>query len=140
METEIDIPSPLPYDRTDLCALYANALDNAIEACMKLNETQREISLKSKTGKGLFCLEINNPAPDPDKKPPATGTKKQAGSLSKKISERGPLLPTSKADKPNHGIGLQSMREIIKKYHGSMEIKTENGVFNLFLYLPLTAR
>lgn len=137
LKTEVDIPATLPYDKTDLCALYANALDNAMEACMQLEETQREISLKSKAGKGLLCLEIRNPDPNAWKKESAERTKKQAGSVSEKISEHGPLLPTSKTDKNNHGFGLRSIQEIVKRYHGRLEIKTENGFFDLFLYLPL---
>lgn len=140
LKAEIDIPSPLPYDRTDLCALYANALDNAMEACMKLNEAQREIFLKSKARKGVFCLEISNPDPEAPKNESVTRTKKRAGSASEKRPEYSPLLPTSKPNKASHGFGLQSIQEIVKRYHGSLEIKTEDGVFDLFLYLPLTAR
>lgn len=129
LKIEADISAPLPYDKTDLCALYANALDNAMEACLKLDEPLREISLKSKAGKGLFCLEISNPYPE-------EGTT-QAETISRKQLESGMLPPTSKPDKRNHGLGLQSMSEIVKRYHGNMEIKTEDGVFDLFLYLPL---
>lgn len=139
LNAEIDIPLPLPYDRTDLCALYANALDNAMEACMKLNESQREIFLKSKAKKGVFCLEISNPDPGAGESGSVKQTKKRAGSLSEKRSEHSPLLPTSKPDKTNHGFGLQSIQEIVKRYHGRLEIRTEDGVFDLFLYLPLTA-
>lgn len=139
LQIETDIPTPLPYDKTDLCALYANALDNAMEACLKLEETQREISLKSKVGKGLFCLEISNPDPDAKENESAAQTKKRAGSVSEKRLEHSPLLPTSKPDKECHGFGLQSIQEIVKRYHGRLEIKTENGVFNLFLYLPLSS-
>lgn len=127
MEMDIDIPLQLPYDKTDLCALYANALDNAAEACMKLDEPQREITLKSRAGKGLFCLEISNPDAED----------RQASSPSEKTVKRSLIPPTSKPDKANHGFGLKSIQEIVKRYHGSMEIQTENGVFNLFLYLPL---
>lgn len=137
LQIETDIPTPLPYDKTDLCALYANALDNAMEACLKLEESQREILLKSKAGKGLFCLEISNPDPGVGKNESVTQTKKRAGSVSEKKSEHSPLLPTSKPDKDCHGFGLQSIQEIVKRYHGRLEIKTENGVFDLFLYLPL---
>lgn len=131
LKADVDISAPLPYDRTDLCALYANALDNAMEACMKLDESQREISLKSKTGKGLFCLEISNPYPK-------EGTK-QAEPLSGERAKRGLFPPTSKPDKRNHGLGLQSMQEIVKRYHGNLEIKSEDGIFDLFLYLPLSS-
>lgn len=139
LQAEMDIPAPLPYDKTDLCALYANALDNAMEACIKLEETQREIYLKSKAGKGVFCLEISNPSPDAGKNCSVNQTKKQTGSLSEKRPEHSPLLPTSKGDKKRHGFGLQSIQEIVKKYRGKMEINTENGFFDLFLYLPLTS-
>lgn len=119
MESAIDIPAELPFDRTDICALYANALDNAIEACMKLPEDKRRIVLKSKAQKGLFCLEISNPV----------------FVFSKDISA---LPPTSKPDKVNHGFGLKSIKEIVERYHGSLELRTENNVFNLFLYIPLS--
>jgi sensor histidine kinase regulating citrate/malate metabolism len=110
-----------------------------MEACMKLNEAQREISLKSKARKGVFCLEISNPDPGAGEGGSVKQSKKRAGSLSEKRSEHSPLLPTSKPDKTNHGFGLQSIREIVKRYHGRLEIRTEDGVFDLFLYLPLTA-
>ena len=57
--------------------------------------------------------------------------------MSEKRPEHSPLLPTSKPNKASHGFGLQSIQEIVKRYHGSLEIKTEDGVFDLFLYLPL---
>lgn len=121
MESAIDIPTELPFDKTDICALYANAIDNAIEACMRLPESERTISLISKAQKGLFCLEVSNPV--------SSGI----------ISEKTGLLPsTSKADKLNHGFGLKSIQKIVDRYHGSLELKTENGTFNLFLYIPLT--
>ena len=129
LDMETDIPMQHPYDRTDICALYANALDNAMEACMKLEEVQRVICVKSKAGKGVFCLEISNPDTN----------EKQDGSVSGKIAKHDLLLPTSKPDKANHGLGLKSIREIVERCHGSMEIKTENGVFDLLLYLPLTS-
>ena len=134
---EIEIPAQLPYDKTDLCALYANALDNATEACMKLEEPQREICVKSKAGKGIFCLEVSNPDPDAGKSGSVNQTKKRAGSLSEKRSKHSPLLPTSKPDKPNHGFGLQSIQEIVKRYHGRLEVKT--AVSYTHLTLPTTS-
>lgn len=129
LEIDVDIPAQLPFDKTDVCALYANALDNAMEACMKLTDAQREISLKSKADKGLFCLEVINPAPDDENG--------QKISASRNLPKRGLILPTSKSDAANHGLGLQSIHEIVTRYHGNMEIKKDGGIFELFLYLPL---
>lgn len=52
----IDIPSPLPLSACDLCALFANALDNAIEACEKLLEVDRQITLGARAAKGLLVI------------------------------------------------------------------------------------
>lgn len=138
LKTEIDIPETLPYEKTDLCALYANALDNAMEACLKLEEGQREISLKSKVGKGLFCLEISNPDSDGAREQRGTWAKWQGNPTAGEGAEHGALPSTSKQDQERHGFGLQSIREIVNRYHGHMEIKRENGVFDLFLYFPLS--
>ena len=36
---------------------------------------------------------------------------------------------TSKEDSDNHGIGIFSIKEIIKRYSGEYIVNTENGVF-----------
>lgn len=141
METAIDIPAELPFNQADVCALYANALDNAIEACMQLPADARRISLKSKAQKGLFCLEVKNPAPNT-----VEHISRQAGqkplqnicSESEKHIRTDKIPPTSKSDKQNHGFGLKSIREIVERYHGSLELESADGAFNLFLYIPLS--
>ena len=49
-----------------------------------------------------------------------------------------PQFPkTTKRDTENHGMGLRSIQETVKKYGGSMEITRQEGRFCLFLYLPV---
>lgn len=114
-----EIPAELPFEKPDVCAIFANALDNAIEACLKLPEGQRKISLETKAEKGLFVLSINNPAME-------------------SAAKTGILPKTTKKDTFSHGLGLKSIHEVVKRYNGQMEIKTENNCFQLFLYLPLS--
>lgn len=141
MDLSLDLPAELPFDRTDVCALFANALDNAAEACMKLPAAERKILLMSKAQKGLFCLEVRNPVPAS-----SIGIFAETdANLSQDLSHRpektalaGALPPTSKPDKTNHGFGLKSIKEIVDRYHGSLELRTENNMFNLFLYIPLS--
>lgn len=118
-EISADIPNELPFDRIDVCALYANALDNAMEACLKLEQPKRVIVVKSKAKKGLFCLEVTNPVPNDTRLP------------------HNQLPTTTKKDKANHGLGLKGMEEIVSRYHGGMELNTQDDTFKLFLYLPL---
>lgn len=134
----IDIPKELPFDPTDICALFANALDNAAEACQKAadkeQKTIKKITLESKSQKGLFCLKITNPVE-------SSGhdiTYRSSGSGPRSRDASTPV--TTKPDKRGHGLGLKSIREIVTRYQGEMELKTENGVAELFLYIPLYGR
>lgn len=54
---------------------------------------------------------------------------------SKGIFQPGMLPKTTKQDKKNHGLGLRSIREIVERYHGTMEIRTGERQFELFFYL-----
>lgn len=116
--SKVDIPEPLPLGKADICAVFGNALDNAIEACDKLAEKDREIFLESQMRKGLFVLEVKNPVRELPKR-------------------EGDRFLSKKKDKKLHGFGLQSIREIVLRYGGGMEIQTEEGIFSLLLYLPL---
>lgn len=115
----MDIIGELPFAKADICALFANALDNAIEACEKLPVQDRRIRLEAKFGKGLFAVSVRNSCEGAD--------------LSFK---EGKLPKTTKDDERNHGFGLKSIQEIVKRYSGSMEIKREDKEFELFLFLP----
>lgn len=108
----------LSFSDVDLCALLANSLDNAIEACRKLPPAMRKITLKARVDKGLFVLRVVNPCPgEPE-------------------VENG-RLRTTKADRMQHGLGLDSIRSIAEKYGGSMSAGVREGDFELLLYLPL---
>lgn len=150
LEARIDIPKELPFEKTDICALFSNALDNAGEACRRLPEAQRDVRVKSRARKGLFCLEVTNPVEVVEnRQSPQTGTARIrddnggahvfVGDRVEGRWERGKdrLPSTTKADKKNHGFGLRSMKEIAERNHGAMEIRAEGGRFEVFLYMPL---
>lgn len=113
---KIDIPKELPYDKPDICALFANALDNAIEASELLPVKERKITLEVRDQKGLLVMNITN----------------ACMSLGK-YSFHG---VTSKSDHKNHGFGLQSIQDVVSRYGGKMEIKKEEDFYSLFLYIP----
>lgn len=123
---KVDIKEELPFEKADICAIFANALDNAVEGCMELEESLREIHLDARTGKGILAVNIQN------------ACKSTVSNGSKKRSAGRDMLPgTTKKDAKNHGYGLRSIQETVKKYGGSMEIERKENTFNLFLYLPI---
>lgn len=114
----VTLPAKLPIETVDLCAVFANSLDNAIEACEKLSADQRRIIIKARADKGLFVLQVQNP-------------------IKEKTIEGNGLFATTKQNVKNHGFGLNSIREIAGRYTGSVNITTDNGQFTLLTYLSL---
>ena len=96
-----------------LYALLSNALENAVEAVMPLEENRRIISFNVLENTDGVTVEVANYF-DP-------------GS--------SPVCGTSKPDKAHHGFGLKSMRFIADEYGGSVETATEDDMFFLTVYL-----
>lgn len=105
-------------DPVDLYTLVGNALDNAIEAVLPLPPAERIIRLRVQERAGLIFLQIENP---------------YAGTM--EMQDGLPL--THKADKQNHGFGLKSIQDVGKRYHGLLNLKTEDRLFILRLSFSL---
>ncbi|MDP4152705.1 MAG: GHKL domain-containing protein [Bacillota bacterium] len=118
MDIEMSVPQKMPVQAVDLCAVFANSIDNAIEACEKLPEDQRKISIKARTDKGLFVLQVQNPV------------------KGKTVMGNGMLI-TTKQNSEAHGFGLAGIREIAVRYGGSVDITDDEGQFTLLVYFPL---
>ncbi|HIX72462.1 MAG TPA: GHKL domain-containing protein [Candidatus Anaerobutyricum stercoripullorum] len=157
LELKLDIPEELPFEKADLCAIYANALDNAAEACDGLpeekpettnaepranNTKNRTIILESRARKGMLVFQITNPVPE-NVQGQYAGISVQTETFSalsagkEKSGQAETLPPTTKKDRTRHGYGLRSIRTSVEKYGGHMEIRQEEGQFTLFGYLPM---
>lgn len=139
---KVDIQEELPFEKADICALFANALDNAVEACEALPEEKREVRLEARMGKGMLAVCIKNRYLEAQGNIPDNGRNAKIpdvfpGGEEREKALRKPVLGTTKKDAANHGFGLRSIREVVKKYDGNIEIEREAGEFTLFLYLPL---
>lgn len=118
-EIKADIPEPLSLEKSDICAILGNSLDNAIEAVSVFDGKKRHIQLELCSAKGLFVMKLVNP------------------SLLQAIKPSG-LIRTTKQNQEKHGYGLKSIKKSAEKYGGTLEIQQEEGKFTLFLYIPLT--
>lgn len=111
IEIEIALPKELPVDVLELSIVFANALENAIQAVRDLPEEHRRIICKSVT-RPRFIMEISNP---------------YAGEII--FDRRG--IPVT--DKPGHGIGTRSIVAFAEKYDALFFFCAENGVFKVQL-------
>ena len=101
----------------DLCTLLGNALDNAIESCIRIPEKEhRIIRVFSVTRGDSVLLELRNTF------------------LIKPELHNG-MPATTKADKRNHGYGLQNMSAVAEQYSGSINCRIEGDEFILSILL-----
>lgn len=105
----------------DLCAIFGNALDNAIEAASQIPEKEsRYVHLKLIKRDMLLKIAVEN--------------NYQGERIVKTDLKK--LPETTKADKKHHGIGLSSIRYAVSQYGGTMKISAEEGVFTLKIIIP----
>lgn len=101
----------------DICTILSNALDNAIEACVKIeNPSERYIDVKITADDGII-ISVKNPSKE--------APKRRAG-----------VFVSAKKDKENHGLGLKSIKRTVDKHNGDMLVKYEDNVFTLIAQMP----
>lgn len=101
----------------DVYSLFGNALDNAIEAVMRLDESKRNIAVVVHKVGDMVSVNVTNP-------------------YEGDIELDGDGLPvTIKRDRNFHGIGVRSMRNIAEKYNGICTVSLNNGTFVLNVLL-----
>lgn len=109
-------------DEVDLCALFGNVLDNALEAVARIDDASRRvINLRAVRRGRLLVLHCENYV---------------ANAGAGLVMGADGLPRTSKADERDHGFGLRSIRLVVEKYHGNMQAHAEDGVFHVQVVIP----
>ena len=108
----------------DMGIILNNLLDNAIEACEKLEPGKGFIRLMQKRKKQFLLLEVENSF---DGTVPVQ-------------TDGGLALPTTKQNTlpgiiTEHGIGLENVRDVAEKYFGGVNIKVKGDVFHVTVML-----
>lgn len=103
----------------DICAIFSNAIDNAIEACKNIDKYNKKIiEVKVTYINGFSILKFTN-------------TKNNE---IKFIDNR---IRTTKDDKKIHGIGLASIKHIVNKYEGEVIVNYSEEEFVLKIMIPI---
>jgi hypothetical protein len=110
---ELDVEPKLGYINSEICVLLGNALDNAIEACMR-SKNEKFIGMELTATQNQFLCHIIN----------TVGTTPQT---------EGAFLKTSKANSLHHGVGLQSMSQICENLGGKMNYSYDEKYFNVWI-------
>ena len=106
-------------EEADIYNLFGNALDNAIESVMKINDQdERVVSLTVKTVGNLLSIHLDN-------------------AFSGTLNMEDGLPTTTKAERESHGYGLKSIRMTAEKYRGRLNVSAEHALFNLNIVIPI---
>lgn len=115
----VDGPLLQFIDVMDLCTIFGNALDNAIEYARTLDDPdKRLIHLTVSRQNNFAFIRCENYCEAPP------------------VFEAG-LPQTTKGDKSYHGFGVPSIYKSAAKYGGTATTQVENGWFVLKLLIPL---
>ena len=112
VDPNVILPSELPVANTDLIIVFGNLMDNAIEACAKVECPT--IQINAHVEKGYLVIAESNPSvPEPERH-------KQ---------RRIPEL--------ERGVGMHILKSIAEKYHGSCVGETHDGRYFISVFLRL---
>lgn len=123
-ENNIDLACDINFSKcnfiemTDVCSIFSNILDNAIEACNKTSMDKKYIKIRGTFVKSYYVIRCEN-------------------SKTNKLEIKNSKIITSKKDKFIHGIGLKSVKSSLKKYNGDLEIEDFENKFLLQIYIPI---
>lgn len=115
IQVEVNNLSGVSIDTDALVVLLSNLLDNAIEACIRL-EGNRVMNITMIAGDTLFLSVCNTSPP---------------------VTIQNGNIPTSKIPKEEHGYGIGSIRHILNKLHGEYTFGYEDGWFRFAADIPL---
>ena len=113
----------LGWKPMDVCNVFANALDNAIESCQQMPAEERFINMSIRSTEQYWFISIENPVlKDVD--------------IQQLFLKDGGY--TSKSDTGQHGIGTYNMKQTVEHYGGILKATCENHRFTLEIMIDNT--
>lgn len=112
-------PQVLPdLPGADYCSLLGNLLDNAIEAELSGHVTNPELRVHIDYRDDQFIMILRN-------------------RIDESVLLTNQTLHSTKQDDRQHGFGIPTVREIVKRYQGSLEFYEDEGFFTAYVGLQI---
>ena len=119
MECYMDAREMDFLDTAQICTIFGNALDNAIEYESRIEETEKRLIKVSVFSENHFLvIKISNYCEE---------------TILKSLEDP----ETTKENPEIHGYGIKGIRLAVEKYEGHMTIKQENNWFIVSILIPI---
>lgn len=124
MQTEVLVPSVLPFPEEELCSLLTNLLDNAIEAAAASGADTPQVFIRIQPRQDYLFIKLINSVND------------------KVTPQRRLTLRTTKKNRELHGYGTQIIKRIVESHNGSIKYSMDDSasahsfVTDVMLELP----
>ena len=113
----VSLPADLSIDEIDLCLVFSNLLENAIQASVKTEPARRKINVEVYPHHNpLLLIHVEN-------------------TFDGKIQQKNNIFQSSKHSE--NGIGIESVRHITDKNGGACDFTYEDGIFSAKIMLRI---
>lgn len=112
----VDFPENQPLNNTEICVLFSNIMENAMNAMSKIPQEQRIFRIKIKEYNNNMIVTADN-----------------TYNGEAVIIENVPFT-----NQNNHGYGTKCIMSIAKRYNGFSDFKSSNKMFQVMVVIPLT--
>ena len=121
-DTVIEFEGALPPEGIkpcNLCVILGDTLDNAIEACEKIDTAEKKIiRISCICSSGFLFIEMTNP-------------------VAKRVEFRNGMPVSDKNDCDMHGIGLYSLELAVSRYSGELRLSCDDKEFKVSVSLSI---
>ena len=111
LDCQCAVPADLPISGVDLCSLFSNVLDNALNACLLSSAQEKTISIRSGISGNVFTLRCSNPF--------------------------DPKAEKNRPRQNGHGFGLDILRDLAGRYSGELQIDQTDDCFTVTVWLTI---
>ena len=140
---ELDIPADIQLPGVELCAVFSNLLDNALNACAKSPDGERRVEAAARLWGMYLVVDVENSCPPSRERGRVEGVSATggAGGSSRPPSgdvghqgDDGTASPFPDLSVP-HGWGQGIVREAARRHDGTFEAGKVDGVYRVRVIL-----
>lgn len=118
-EHRVILRTPLHLSSVDICAVLANQIDNAIEACSKVPEGEdRFVTTEIWQKESFVFFKVTNTC------------------IENPFNARKELKSTKEDPSGMHGFGIKNISRTVERYGGTLKNEYKNGCFTSVAMIP----